>query len=742
MKSTRLFILAAFTLTLSLFSSFTVAIEFIDVKVPTPLKAAYQARFSDPNSCVRAISEYKSKKRVLKTTAEIVNKERKTKLRYSFTTQLQAFCYAQIADYANAFSLLSPKLQNPSLSNDEITTLNLIASQIPEQERPQLSNATLLNMLSTSVAGIEQSTLRSSPNLIIKLLFTISELSLQNKSYSDALSALEKAKVLIKEKQNTQLDAWLAYYYGLYYDHINQQQLAISAFMTANQLAEKHELIELSGQVKKNIARMYQEKYRFPAAIEFAKQRVELYLTTKNTIKQTESLIQFAILKRQNGEANNALIYLFNALELIENNKYSALLAHTYLEIGRTHLDLGRAYIDNKAEKKANKELKLAQKYLHNARFHFTRLSKPRYQIESLLLLAELNIIKKDSAIAILQLEKVLQLSNNKYLTLRVQAFEMLALSYEMTGNLQQAILHFKNFHSLQNRIKEHLFGLQQLQISEQLQLFEKTQQQKQLESQNRQLQKTNKRYTMLTYSAILLLILTAILYFYASTRNTKLKEENQRSQHRLAFHSRTKLPRQRSDSKKFTYNYQEQPLYYALVNIPFLSMLNELAGISGSQEIEEKFGKAIKKYFTNSVDIFQLRDSQLLFISRQDEHKGAEDLAQKIQLFITFFAEQHQLPNHISCGIVAFPFLNNTSRAINADRTLNLSSLALFAASQIQTQKQQSSWVELYAIDNLQPAFFDGDLWVLGQAAIDKGLIKINSSHSEQVINWPKLDK
>ena len=58
----------------------------------------------------------------------------------------------------------------------------------------------------------------------------------------------------------------------------------------------------------------------------------------------------------------------------------------------------------------------------------------------------------------------------------------MLALSYEITGNHQQAILYFKDFYGLQNRIKEHQFKLQQLQISEQLQLFENTQQQKQLE--------------------------------------------------------------------------------------------------------------------------------------------------------------------------------------------------------------------------------------------------------------------
>ncbi len=735
MKYIGLYIRPIFALILLQVSLSTLAIELIDAKVPAPLRKAYDARYTDPLNCVETTSQYITQHKSFKINSKGIIEEKPTGTIYAFPTQLLAFCYAQIEDYASALNLLQPLLKNPSLSSDEIRTLNLIASEIPEEERPQLSNLLLLKILTDTASRIEKTPLTDSPNLPVALLFTISKLSLQANHYSNALNALEKAKKRIKGSQKTKLDAWLAYYYGLYYDQINQQQLATSSFLIANRLADKHAFIKLSGQVKNSIAKIYQKKYRFPIALDFAKQRVELYLSTENKIKQAESLIQFAILKRQNNENNNALIYLFNALELIENNKHSDLLAHVYLEIGRT-------YLANKNRENDNKVLELAQKYLQNARFHFTRLNKPRYQIESLLLLAQLNIINKDSALAILQLEKVLQLSTNKYLSLRVQAFEMLALSYEITGNLQQAILHFKNFHALQNRIKEHLFELQQLQISEQLQLFEKTQQQKQLETKNIQLQKTTDRFKTLTYSSMSLFTLVALLFFYTLTRNKKLSDADKRAQQKLAFHARTKLPLQHADNNQFSYIYRDEPLYYALVNIPFLSQLNELTGIYGAQKIEEKLGEALKIYFTKSVDIFQIRDNQILFICKQKEHQDAGDFAQKIQRFFTSFAEQYQLSSTVSCGVVAFPFLNNASRAINANRTLNLSSLALFAASQIRNAKLQSSWVELYAIDNLQPAFFDGDLWILGQAAIDKGIVKINSSHTDHILNWPKPDK
>ncbi len=697
------------------------ALALLDIKLPASLQSAFQSRNNDPLSCIDNVGQYMLQKGLAQGSEE----ESKTRLVYASATHLQAFCYAQIEDYASSLSLLQPLLEKGTASAEQITTLNIIALEIPEEERRQLTNQQLLAMLYTGA----QKTAMASPEQAVILQLTIAHLSLQINRYRDAYTALQTAQELIRKKHHKELYAWLNYYYGLYYEQINQPQLSISSFLTANTLADKHSLIKLSGQVKRALADVYQKKHRLQTALDFSSQQVELYQRTANTSKQAASLIQHAILKRQNNENNQSLIYLFNALELIQINKNSALLAQLYLE-------LGHSYLNSKNEQ--SKHLQLAQKYLQNARFHFTRLNKPRYQIESLLLLAKLNIMKNDPALAILQLEKVLQLSENNYLSLRAQAFEMLALSYEITGNHQQANRHFKNFHALQERLKEYFFELQQLQISEQLQLFENTQQQKQLQVQNTQLQKTAKRYQTLAYSAISLLILISLLFFYTLKRNKKLNNAHQDAQQRLAFHPRTKLPFQYVDSHHFQYTYHGKPLYYALLNIPFLSQLNELLGTYGAMKIERKLGEELQMYFKCNVDIFQFRGNQILFIAKQKEYKNAGDFAQNIENFFTSFCKKQQLSSTVSCGIVAFPFLNNASRALSPSKTLNLSSLALFAASQIRKQKQQSSWVELYAIDNLQPAFLNGDLWRLGQRAIDKGIIKINTSHPGFKFNWP----
>jgi len=219
------------------------------------------------------------------------------------------------------------------------------------------------------------------------------------------------------------------------------------------------------------------------------------------------------------------------------------------------------------------------------------------------------------------------------------------------------------------------------------------------------------------------------------------LRVLEQKTQQRLAFHGRSKLPTQENKINDFKAVYKGQPLFYALVNVPFLTQLNELYGLRMADQIEEKLGEALKRHFADSVNIFHLRDNQILFISEQTNSPSAGAFAAKIEKFFDNFTAQHALPKTIATGIVAYPFLNNASRAISTTQILHLNSLALFAASQIRVSKQQNSWVELYAIDNLQPAFFDGDLWRLGQVAIAKGLVKINSSNKEYIFHWPELE-
>ena len=721
------------------FSQSSWAMELSGIIIPASIKQSYKTRQLEPLNCIKSVTQFMDKVEALPTYADGTYSQG-TNTENSLTstkrvpnhapTQLLASCYTELANYEKSLALLMPLLKNPSTSADEIVTLNLIASEIPESERPQLSNETLINMMITSLDLIKDKKQLKSSNLAEILNLSIAKLALDKHQYQLANESLSKVKKSIKKKnmKQTELVAWLAYFYGHYYDQINQQQLAISNLRAANTMADKLQLIKLSNLAKESLSNLYQQKHRYTQAMDFASQRVELLLQTDNYVQQADSLLKSAVLKRQNKEFNQAIIYLFNAFELVEK-KHKTLLAYTYLELGRTY-----ASIPYDLEKNTD----LAQKYLQNARRHFQKLHKLEQETETTLLLAQLNIRSQDTGLAILQLENVLTLAKDRFPELRVKAFEMLALSYELSGDHQQANFHFKNFHSLQNAIKEKLFALQQLKINEQFQLIEQTQQQIQLETQNNQLLLKNNRFKNVSYVAIALLAMSILIIFVITSRNKKLITFEQVALKKLQHHPRTQLLSQQIQD--YGQQYLGTPLFYALVHIPFLSNLNGSKGLFNAEKIELALGQELKINFSQHTKMIQVRDNQILFIAEQEHHSEAKKFAQDIETFFYTFAENYSLDGKVATGVVAFPFLHNVSRAIAPERMLNLTSLALFGACQISEAVKQSSWLELYAIEKIQPAFFDGDLWFLGQTGIDKGIVKLKSSHPGTVIVWPEL--
>ena len=715
------------------------AIELTDAFIPAKLKESYEMRQRAPLTCIKSVTAFIARVESISPQPSLEKGELEVtvpvkKSSNNASTQLLASCYIELEDYQKSLLLLMPLLKNPSTTADEIRTLNLIATEIPESERPQLSNETLINMMGNSLDVIKKNNKSYSSDLENVLNLAIAKLSLETHQYQLANQSLTNVRQSIKGRKKKELVAWLAYFYGHYYSDINQQQLAVTHFRTANSLSDKLHLIKLSSLVKESLSNLYQQKHRYRRAIHFASQRVELLLPTENYVQQADSLLKFAVLKRQNKEFKQSLIYLFNALELIEN-EHETLLAYTYLELGRTY-----ATIPYELEKNAV----FAQKYLQNARVRFKKLHKLKQQTESILLLAQLNIRNKDTGLAILQLEHALTLAKEEFPELRVKAFEMLALSYELSGDHQQANLHFKNFHSLQNKIKEKLFTLQQLKIDEQFHLIEQTQQQIQLETENNQLLLKNNRFKIIAYAAFILFTFSILTIIYILMRNKKLIKLKNKIYKKMQFHPRTQLPLhqiqlQELDAKL---QYQGRTLFYALVHVPFLSNLNESKGLFSAEKIESKLGETLQTFFSEHTQVSQVKDNQLLFITEQEHHGEAREFAQNIATFFQSFAKIHSLDGQVSSGVVAFPFLNNVSRAIAPERMLNLTSLALFGACQLREKINESSWLELYAIEKIQPAFFDGDLWLLGQAGIDKGIVKLKCSHPCTPIIWPELHR
>ena len=131
------------------------------------------------------------------------------------------------------------------------------------------------------------------------------------------------------------------------------------------------------------------------------------------------------------------------------------------------------------------------------------------------------------------------------------------------------------------------------------------------------------------------------------------------------------------------------------------------------------------------------MRDNQLLYITNKTSDRDAAHLAGFLIDTLTRFTHKYDLAPSVAIGIVNHPFLPKAEAAIDHKRVSDLACLALLGAKQLQT-KEQNAWLELFAIDCPQAAFFNGDIWQLGQQAIAKGLVKINCSGDKSQLVWP----
>lgn len=705
-------------------------VESPNITTAHTLNHALKNRYLSPNVCIHETQPYVDAKVNFKdnSTDNIISV-----LNSSNPVGLLAFCHLQLNHYSQAASLLMPLFNGTVLSTKKIQALSIIALNIPETERPMISNKELIRLTSNQLALLKKLPVKNKKQLEISLYFSQIQLFLNDNNYQQAGHSIELIKDKLENYKNTYYNALLSFYYGLYYVKINQPQLAISSLLYANQLVDAIEYLDLSRKIKTALSQLYQAKHQFKRALIFSTQNVDMQMRTDNSIKQAESLIELAVLKRKNKEYNTGATYLFNALELITKDHNRKLLADIFFELGQN-------YAFEFQETHSKQTLRLALKYLQNARRDFSELGKTKLEIESLLLLAKLNISTKEVALAILQLEKLIEKSEDNFPRLRVQAYEMLALSYEISGDPQRAILHFKNFYNLQNKIKAHLFRLQQLQISEQLHLFEATKNHQKLEVENKTLKQANlisAQQANLFKSVVAILVLL-ILYFLIKSH--RLASSERKARFKLSFHGRTALRTQYTIEHHYKNLYRGNRLYYVLVYIPYLSQLNLTQGLLKGKKIERRMGALLQQYFKDKAHIFHIRDSQILFVSEENLHRNSTEFALKIEQFFTLFSEKYRLPDQISMGVTSFPFLSHAKKAVSPERTVNIASLALFGSRKLQAQSRQTTWVELCPMENLSPAFVDGNLWSIGQQGISKGVIKVKSSHPEFNIEWPEI--
>ncbi|MFB2874420.1 tetratricopeptide repeat protein [Aeromonas jandaei] len=572
-------------------------------------------------------------------------------------------------------------------------------------------------------------------------------------SYDIDNQQLEDAKVHLAEARNWAAkagyplaSAWVSAISGDLYRALQQPQLALGEYIDAQQQARNLNDPLFLGLLSNQIVKLYQQEQEPQKALQYANEAANYFHSIGNPSLLCDSLIVLARLNRDQGDLNLALVYFFNALDLIDegsNRPQSSLLKY---EIGKTYLQSGN--------------LSLASNYLNAARQSHELNDAKEPLIDTLLLLGELYLKKQEAAIAILQLENARALADQIGDTRRqYEVFRLLSLAYEQKGFLRQALDSYKRFHRLGEEVRQQEIAQEQAAIRDNYVHVERVQHIKELEQQLSQSQHQQERYLWSSITTSLLLALFIYLFFTLWLKLRTARLQAKRTGEALLIEPRSGLanwqrlmnrwPREmaKRQLKSERWYLSEEPtsefddkLHYLLFRVPFLLNVREQHGYQASSEIEQAFGAYIETLTPQDGRIYDLREGHLLYVVPQRHVANLHLLAGDLLIAIAAFPCDYPIDRRVSLGIVSHPFLPKAATALDHHGLFDLCYLALSGAIQLSEKHQQNVWLELAAIDCQQAAFFNGDVWQCALMAIDKGLVKVNSSHEKQWVNWHQL--
>lgn len=718
------------------------------------LQQAQSLVLTDPARCVQITSAFLT--RAANNPQQIISNRqefgyREPLLSYSNMTQnisanlLKGKCLLQLGQYQatqqalDTAIALAEKEQQPELKAHALYLKLRSLERMPEQ---QGNRQPLLEQLDGQLAAplLKQSQLQ----VYSRLLRT--SYDIEQRQFEGAKAHLAEARTWVAKSTNPLASAWVSAISGDLYRALQQPQLALGEYIDAQQRAKNLNAPLFLGLLSNQIVKLYQEEQEPQKALQYANEAANYFHSIGNRSLLCDSLIVLARLNRDQNDLNMALVYFFNALDLLDEGTNRAQASLLKYEIGKTYLYSGN--------------LSLAGNYLNAARQSHELNDAKEPLIDTLLLLGELYLKKQEAAIAILQLENARTLSSQIGDTRRqYEVFRLLSLAYEQKGYLRQALDSYKQFHRLGEEVRQQELALEQAAIRDNYVQVERAQQIKELEQRLSNSQHQQERYLWSSITTSLLLALFIYLFFTLWLKLRTARLQVKRTGEALQIEPRSGLanwqrlmnrwPREmaKRQLKSERWFLSEEPtsefddkLHYLLFRVPFLVNALEHHGYQASREIEQAFGTYVDTLTPQDGRIYDLREGHILYVVPQRHVANLHQLAGDLLASIAAFPCEYPLDRQISLGIVSHPFLPKAATALDHNGLFDLCYLALSGAIQLSEKCQESAWLELAAIDCQQAAFFNGDVWQCGLMAIDKGLVKVNSSHEKQWVNWPRL--
>ncbi|WP_375057693.1 GGDEF domain-containing protein [Zobellella sp. DQSA1] len=706
---------------------------------------------SRPNECV-ALTHYFLQRREV-DPAQMINSRQdfdhqelarlyRTREQSLAAWQLQALCQANEglllpadASINQAIELAQRYRQPEAEAASLLIKAKLaLARQAPEQAQALLNEA--VPLLDTA----------ASPTLEDALQLLHATTLLYQQRFDEARQAFEQIRLHALQQDDGTQQAWANYLLGKYYQLLQQDELALSHYVETLDLLHKRRQYYLKAMAAEKAASLSATLGEADKAVYYANLATTEFELLGNSPLLIGSLLNLGRVTRAGNDANLALVYFFNALDLVRIQGDNELMARLYLEIGHSYLLL--------------KTFAEARHYLDMARASFERSQDVPRQIDTLLQLGQLHLEQQETGLALLQLDRARQLAEQRDDVPRlIESHRLLALLFETSDNMTQALVHHKAFHANYERASRLNRLLTQSLVQGNDQQLQQERELAGLRRQNEQLQQDRQRFALLATS----LSLIAPLLLYGMIRNhirsRRLLHESTELRHSLLIEPRTGLPnwrqlmqrlpqemakRQLRSEQWYLNETEAQPfndkIYYFLIHVPFMVDLSERVGLEHAASIQKKLGNYLQGRIHPKARLYDLREGQFIYVISQ---RQVVDLQQTLSSLERMFAEfpcQFQLDQRLAIGIIGHPFLPKAPHALDDMRLGDILYLAMAAAHQLAEQTGELAWVELLAVDCQQAAFFNGDIRHCCIQAILKGLVKVNSSHKKQQIDWHAL--
>ena len=521
---------------------------------------------------------------------------------------------------------------------------------------------------------------------------------------------------------------------------MQHQELALANYADALHLASSQDDLLAQIDLAENISRIFEQQGDLKQALHFSELACDQLQRLGNAEWLAQGLIRLAELNRQANDANLALSLLFNALDIYRTTTRPQALSKLNHEIGKTYLKLGN--------------LAAARTYLIAAINGYKLHRDAQGELASQVTLSELYLRKNEPEMAISLLESMP--APQKGSEADLERHYLLAEAYEHKGQYLQALSHLKLFAATphNSHLSDNPTQNSNDQFRDNYLRVELERNVDSLRNQQQQLAAERTRYLWLTAVTTLLIGVLCYVLLQMNRRQNQSRANMSQLKEQLGQAPFSHLPNQyqlhealallEKDPATGFCEQDDTTEYHARhfihISIPALRRLCERVGTEKAEQLQQALTDKLIALCATDEQLYQLAESRFLLLQPHTAETTLVASAEAWSARLTPLLMELQLDSRVVMGLVHFPFLTRCPRAVGSQQVVELSLITLAAADQIAEKCQQTSWVELSAIDCQQAAFFNGVFRTQALRAIDKGLVKVNALHGKHLIDWQQI--